>query len=440
MKKTIKACIVFTLLIATFTVFAFAANFETKAEDLKTLGLFLGTEDGFELDRAPTRCEAGIMLIRLLGKEEEAKATEATHPFTDVEPWADKYVAYLYDKGLTKGTSETTFGMNDACSAQMFETFVLRALGYSDAEGGDFTYLGASDFADSLGVSAPYLRGETFLRDNVAAISYNALFAKPKNSEADTLLAGLVADKAVSEEAAKPYLALYDTYAAFVKASEGVSAEKALEVKMSGDMTMSAMGQSIPITLDGTMKMIVDDAAAPKALEYAAEVTTSAAGETASVEQYYKDNVVYVRSGEEKFKMAMPLDDMLESVAGMDSVEAQPYYMLKSLTSETVDGKTVYTMEFDPDSTMGAAMDIAGSATGVDLSGSKVKSMKCTVVFDANGKLVSQNVTAEMTVTSEGVAMDMAMDMTIDYVATGESVTITAPADLADYPELPAQE
>ena len=66
--------------------------------------------------------------------------------------------------------------------------------------------------------------------------------------------------------------------------------------------------------------------------------------------------------------------------------------------------------------------------------------MKCTVVFDANGKLVSQNVTAEMTVTSEGVAMDMAMDMTIDYVATGESVTITAPADLADYPELPAQE
>ena len=43
MKKTIKACIVFTLLIATFTVFAFAANFETKAEDLKTLGLFLGT-------------------------------------------------------------------------------------------------------------------------------------------------------------------------------------------------------------------------------------------------------------------------------------------------------------------------------------------------------------------------------------------------------------
>lgn len=63
---------------------AFAAESQAQdaAEALYQLGLFQGTgknADGspkFDLDRAPTRAEAVTMLVRLLGKETEAKSSE----------------------------------------------------------------------------------------------------------------------------------------------------------------------------------------------------------------------------------------------------------------------------------------------------------------------------------------------------------------------------
>lgn len=67
---------------------------EKLANKLKTLGLFLGDEHGnFNLDKAPTRVEALVMLIRALGEEPQAKAAGKTHPFTDVPTWADGYVS-----------------------------------------------------------------------------------------------------------------------------------------------------------------------------------------------------------------------------------------------------------------------------------------------------------------------------------------------------------
>ena len=70
----------------------------SSAEALHDLGLFQGTgtnADGtpiYDLDKTPTRNQALIMLVRLLGKEAEAKAGAWDIPFTDVsegmKPWA----------------------------------------------------------------------------------------------------------------------------------------------------------------------------------------------------------------------------------------------------------------------------------------------------------------------------------------------------------------
>ena len=71
---------------------------ETKADVLNTLGLFKGTENGYELDKPLTRMEALIMLIRLSGKELDAlySMKEYEMPFTDAPDWekADKYLGY----------------------------------------------------------------------------------------------------------------------------------------------------------------------------------------------------------------------------------------------------------------------------------------------------------------------------------------------------------
>ena len=119
------------LLSAALCVGASTSDYDAVAEDLSEIGMFRGTANGFELDRAPTRSEAAIMLVRLYGAEEEAAAAyeagEISHPFTDVGETAAPYVAYLYTNGITNGTSATTFGTG-ACTAQNYVVFLLRAL------------------------------------------------------------------------------------------------------------------------------------------------------------------------------------------------------------------------------------------------------------------------------------------------------------------------
>jgi len=169
---------------------------------LNALGLFQGVgtnPDGginFDLERAPSRAEAVVMLIRLLGKEKDAKEGGWTHPFTDVPGWADKYVGYAYTHGLTNGVSATRFG-TDTASCQMYLTFVLRSLGYSDARGGDFTWDRPEELARETGILPEGVHMESFLRADVALISEAALSARLKNSR-DTLLDKLIADGAVS--------------------------------------------------------------------------------------------------------------------------------------------------------------------------------------------------------------------------------------------------
>jgi len=189
--------------------FDWAEMFEPFADQLKALGLFLGTGTGYALERAPTRDEAATMLVRLLGKEAQAKEENSAHPFTDVPEWADPYVGYLYANGLTKGVSAELFGSKDLCSLQMFCTFVLRALGYADTgEAADFTYDKAIEFALELPLFTEMifmLSDPQFTRAGCVFVMSMALQANVKGAET-TLLAKLVGEGAVDKEAADAYL------------------------------------------------------------------------------------------------------------------------------------------------------------------------------------------------------------------------------------------
>ena len=94
-------------------VFAAKSEAQEAAQTLHDLGLFKGTGTDvsgnpiFDLNRAPTRAEAVTMLVRLLGKEDEALAGDWNTPFTDVADWAKPYVGYAYANGLTAGVSQT---------------------------------------------------------------------------------------------------------------------------------------------------------------------------------------------------------------------------------------------------------------------------------------------------------------------------------------------
>lgn len=154
MKRRILSAILAIVLVFTFAPMTFAASDEANeaASALHELGLFAGVgtnADGtinYDLDRAPTRNEAVTMLVRILGKEEEAKNGTWETPFTDVAEWAKPYVGYAYANKLTGGTSAATFGGSDIVSATQYLTFALRALGYKS--GVDFQWDRAWELSD----------------------------------------------------------------------------------------------------------------------------------------------------------------------------------------------------------------------------------------------------------------------------------------------------
>ncbi|MCL2044978.1 MAG: S1C family serine protease [Oscillospiraceae bacterium] len=165
---------------------------EMLANDLKTLGLFRGVSDtDFDLNRAPSRVEALVMLIRVLGKESEALSSSNSHPFTDVAGWADPYVGYAYANNLTNGISDTQFGTGRA-SAAMYLTFVLRALDYDDTNGADFTWNDPFTLATTVGILPDFVNISTFWRADVVVISYASLAVTMKNSS-QTLAQKLIA-------------------------------------------------------------------------------------------------------------------------------------------------------------------------------------------------------------------------------------------------------
>lgn len=172
---------------------------------LRELNLFRGSGSGigqgFDLYKAPSRGEGLVMFLRILGEEEQALTSGGGHPFTDVPGWLDPYVSWAYQRGYANGIAPGRFGCAQPISAIEYEEFLLRALGYSTA--------GVDDYATSLEralacgalTAGEYeaLRSGSFLRANVAYISYYAL-DMPVNGGESTLAQRLTAAGVMTEE------------------------------------------------------------------------------------------------------------------------------------------------------------------------------------------------------------------------------------------------
>lgn len=189
-KKLLFITLIFTLVLNQFSINALSENSVDDenleyAVKLRKIGVFVGSEDGFELDRPATRLEGIIMLIRLLGNEEEAIDTYYDIPFTDVPSWATNYVSYAYNYGLSNGVSDTEFGSMDPLTNKQYFTFMARVLGYDDSDG-DFVWTKSIEFMKELDfISAEeqaMYDGKALLRSDVAKLSYKLMTQPVKNS------------------------------------------------------------------------------------------------------------------------------------------------------------------------------------------------------------------------------------------------------------------
>lgn len=107
---------------------ALIARQPAQAQMLHDLGLFQGTDKGFELEKVMSRGEAAVMLVRLLGAEKEALTNNHKSPFTDVPEWLSPYIGWLYQNKLTAGTSKTTYSPSSIIICDQYAMFLQRAL------------------------------------------------------------------------------------------------------------------------------------------------------------------------------------------------------------------------------------------------------------------------------------------------------------------------
>ena len=446
MKKILVMILTVAILASAMLITASAANYEESAAKLNGIGLFRGTDAGFELDRAPTRAEAVTMLVRFLGLEEESQSGEYTHPFTDVPNWASDAVAIAYEKGYTTGVSDTAFNPNGACSAQMYVTFILRALGYSDESVDSTLWEEAIAFGKQIGVVDDIILSETFMRGNMTAVSYLALAVPPADGEYGCLLEKLVADGAVDPDKAAPILDIFKLLGEFSEIDSDTTKEVSIAMTMAMDMEMTYQGETMPAFMNLDISMIIDS----DNIELAMVMETSVDGENVAMEIYVDGSDIYISAEGQKLKVplgedvGMDINDLMSmaDLGEMADMSGYPIYMVKGLTKASEDGLTAYTFEISGGSMTAIVEEVfamLGGSMGIDSVGDiTVGDIAVAYYFDDAGALKRLDMSIDMSMDVEGSPMSIQMALECEIIAMGDGVEVKYPDDLDTYMDLEA--
>ena len=448
MKRLVTLLVTALLMTAALCVSASAADYQSAAEDLSAIGMFRGTVNGgFELDRAPKRSEAAIMLVRLYGAEEEAAAAyqsgEISHPFKDVGPIASPYVAWLYTKGITKGATATTFNSNAACTDKNYVVFLLRALGYED--GKDFQYADSLTFAEKLGFyQADYFEGP-FLRDDLAAITLQALATDKKGGET-YLLKSLIDTGAVDATKAKNLTEKIENYRALTRATDAVdSVSQDTNSLTQARGTVQYVGDTMDVSFDSSTreKIVLRNGK----VQLSSETKITQNGETTESGTWIKDGwlYIYTKDGGVTAKNKVAVDDSMTDadLAEVESnqVDKVGLSAIKSI-SVVKDGLTSY---YSVDVDASAAAFLSGILENYvdeddkDLTSIEVSDIKVTYTVNGQDVLGAMTTSFRLKIVyasgefqGDPMVMDMKYTVASNILATGNAVSITFP-DFSDY-------
>lgn len=448
MKRLVTLLVTALLMTAALCVSASAADYQSAAEDLSAIGMFRGTVNGgFELDRAPKRSEAAIMLVRLYGAEEEAAAAyqsgEISHPFKDVGPIASPYVAWLYTKGITKGATATTFNSNAACTDKNYVVFLLRALGYED--GKDFQYADSLTFAEKLGFyQADYFEGP-FLRDDLAAITLQALATDKKGGET-YLLKSLIDTGAVDATKAKNLTEKIENYRALTRATDAVdSVSQDTNSLTQARGTVQYAGDTMDVSFDSSTreKIVLRNGK----VQFSSETKITQNGETTESGTWIKDGwlYIYTKDGGVTAKSKVAVDDSMTDAdlaeVECNQVDKVGLSAIKSI-SVVKDGLTSY---YSVDVDASAAAFLSGILENYvdeddkDLTSIEVSDIKVTYTVNGQDVLGAMTTSFRLKIVyasgefqGDPMVMDMKYTVATNILATGNAVSITFP-DFSDY-------
>ena len=349
----------------------------------------------------------------------------------------------------------------------MYCAFLLRALGYED--GVDFLYADTLDFAMLHGLfNLSMLDAAPFLRDDLAAVTYQALGADLKDGST-YLLASLVESGAIDAEAARPITEKIEAYRALTAASQASSTgiDRVYAKLLPGDKLdllqnlrkEAGNAMSVAVSGNGRIQMILKD---PLQLAISMnmnmESNTAGAGpdvtmqDQVSVQEWMQDGWVYIQEEmdgtTDRYKYPVGnMDGFAEFYQEMLQISGQMNSMMlpmiDSIDVSRTGSRTVYTMKMDDslnslleDLLTALQEELAAMESPVDLTadlqsctyvytvGSDGELESCTADFDLDlvlGLPVTETENAQITA-------KLQMDMQMDVNATGDDVRISYPS------------
>jgi hypothetical protein len=384
-----------------------------SADTLNTLGLFRGTGDGYDLLRVPTRLEAGVMLIRLLGRERESlEGVEYSAPFEDVPEWGKPYVDYMWRNGLTQGMTATEFVPDGACTMQMYCTFVARALGFAD--GVDFEYAAAAEFAIATGYSDKYVGAERFNRGTMVAVSELALTVTV-NGTSLSLLEQLTADGAVPS--GSEFAARVSHYRRLREACRSVAESDGYDVTCVYRFTNDEYWDSFAEE-ELNYRFLYRDGA----LQFAYWDTTG-------LERYYRDGYIYYADSEfDRYKLPMKQSDALSQL----HVTFDGDGLLNILHTVGVDREgatTIYWFSYTLNEYPDVAASILGDGYSTEFRNLVVRDIRSEIHVSPNGQLLKQ--VTMLRGNYDGQELQAYEEITVN--ALGLRVVVKFPDDLSQY-------
>lgn len=326
MKKTLSLLLVLAMVLSSFS-FAFAAEAEkTPGEILKDLGVLTGNAKGdLMLEDELSRQDMVVLLSRVLGQEDEAKAFKGEMSFKDVnDPFYKPYIAWAEANKLTNGVGEGKFGFGRPVTEQEVATLMLRALGYNDVE-----------FKD-----VPAKAAELKLVDAKADLTVNCKRARM----AEITLAALGTKMNGSDKTLAEKLGIELPKPAVVEATkvENVYATNLMEIEVVFNGKVDA-DSAEEVSNYATNAGTIDYA------ELSEDMTTVrlTLKEKMANQKDYKLEVLGVKAGDKKvtgeLKFA-PLDNTLPEVV---EVKALGTKAIKVYASEPIDGATASNFKLD---------------------------------------------------------------------------------------------
>jgi hypothetical protein len=391
-------------------------NYTSAADTLKALGLFRGSDNGYELEREPTRAEAVTMLVRFLGKEKTALdnaelGVPPTYLFEDVPEWCVPYVTYCWNEGLTNGVSSTEFGATMLCDAKMYCTFLLRSLGYKD--GRDFMYDNAVSFATEVGVADAYALKGNFTRGSMVALSELALTVPPKEGKHLSLAAKLMQDGAIA--ASEPFIERANAFAKLRGAFMGFANSEAYDVFVRYSVSNDGFDES---EAQREYNYIFTDRQTSNIkFEYT---------DSTGLMYFYYDGLLFVRDTEnEPYSIALGEDDAREQLsAKMDMGES--IYLLNNFQTDFEGEFTVYAIVY----TEIEKSDIAyllGDDYEMSYPGLKVENIITETYVTSDGRLERQNMLLTATYSDKNGVHPLQAIQEFIVNRIGGKVTLTVP-------------